>query len=177
MRRASWFVAAAIVVAGSVGADGPGQVEKKPVPRVGDVAKVPAGSSPVANPGRPKAAASPDPRATSLFRSAENLEKAGKKPGAIALYRDVMIRYPASPEASASSARIKALGGKVPTQDEIRPASPAEKANFTRAPKPRYASQDANRAAVDQAVGGMIGDAMSRPAATGGYQAQGGYSP
>jgi hypothetical protein len=177
MRRASWFVAAAIVVAVSVGADGPGQAEKKPVPRVGDVARAPAGSSPVAKPGRPKAASSPDPRATSLFRSAENLEKAGKKPGAISLYRDVMIRYPDSPEASASSTKIKALGGKVPTQAEIKPASPAEKGNFTRAPKPRYASQEATRAAVDQAIGGMVGDAMSRPAATGGYQTKGAYSP
>jgi hypothetical protein len=180
MRRAFWFVATAIVVAGSGGADGPGQVGKKPVPRAGDDAKAPPRSPAVANPRRPKAAASPDPRASSLFRSAENLEKAGKNPGAIGLYRDVIIRYPASPEASASAARIMALGGKVPTQAEINPAPPAEKANFTRAPKPRYASQEATRAAVDQALGGMVGDAMSRSAApspAGGYQAGGAYSP
>ncbi len=181
MRRASWFVAAALIVAVTVGADRPGQVGKKPVPRGGDAAKVPAGSPAVANSGRTKAfASSPDPRATSLFRSAENLEKAGKKPGAIGLYRDVMIRFPTSPEAPASATRIKALGGKVPTQAEINPAPPAEKANFTRAPKPRYASQEANRAALDQAVGGMIGDAMSQPAATGpagGYLTKGSYSP
>jgi hypothetical protein len=115
-----------------------------------------------------------------LFRSAENLEKAGKKPGAIGLYRDVLIRYPESPEAADAASRIKALGGKMPTQAEIRPAPPAEKANYTRAPKPKYASQEANRAALNESLGGMIGDAMSRPAPSGpagNYTGGGAYGP
>ena len=57
---------------------------------------------------------------------------------------------------------------------EVHPAPPAEQAKFTRAAKPRYASQEANRAALNQA----IGNAMSQPAgASGGYSAGGGYSP
>ena len=107
-----------------------------------------------------------------MFRSAQNLEKTGKKPGAIGLYRDVLIRYPESPEATESAARLKALGGKVPDPSEIKPAPPPTEAKFTRVPKPKYASQEANRAAMIQALGGMVGSAASQPAgggATGGY--------
>jgi hypothetical protein len=123
---------------------------------------------------QPKTKASADPRATSLFRSAQNLEKVGKKPGAIGLYRDVLIRYPESPEATESAARLKALGGKIPAPSEINPAPAPEEAKFTRVPKPKYASQEANRAAVNQALGGMVGGAASQGGG-GGYGNQGGY--
>jgi hypothetical protein len=114
-----------------------------------------------------------DPRATSLYRSAENLEKSGKKPGAINLYRDVVIRYPDSPEATQATARLKALGGKIPDATEIHPAAPPEEAKFVRAPKPKYASQAANREALNQAIGG----AMSQPAGGGGYGGSAPYAP
>jgi len=164
MKQTTWLISVTILVVGSIAADKPDQTGKKPA----------AGVEPTTKPipktrAMPKAteAASPtvaaDPRATSLFRSAQNLEKNGKTPGAIGLYRDVLIRYPQSPEANESTARIKALGGKVPAPSEIRPAPPAEEAKFIRAPKPKYASQDANRAAINQ----MIGGAISQPAVSG----------
>ena len=181
MRRESWLLSSLIVVAGSVGADSPVQVGKEPGPRVESKAQTPKGP-PAANvQGQPDAPASAvDPRATSLFRSAQNLEKSGKKPGAIGLYRDVLIRYPRSPEASESATRIRALGGKIPAPSEVNPAPPAETANFIRPPKPKYASQEANRAVLNQALGGMIGGAVSRPAPNGpngSYQTKGPYAP
>src|SRR5262249_46974428 len=80
------------------------------------------------------------------------------------LYRDVLIHYPTSPEASQATARLKALGGKIPDPSEIHPAPPPEEAKFVRAPKPKYASQAKNREALNQAIGGMGGGAMSQPA-------------
>jgi hypothetical protein len=170
----------------SVAADPPDPAAKKPAPSV--EAKTKPGAATKANPkpapkADPKAkakaaAAVPDPRATSLFRSAVNLEKSGKKPGAIGLYRDVLIRYPGSPEAQLAAERVKALGGKLPEPSEIRPAPPPEEAKFTRAPKPKYASQDANRAALEQSLGGMINNAATPPAAGGGsYGGQAPYAP
>lgn len=179
MRRSTWLRFLMIAAAGSLGADRPGPVGKGASPRPVDKAKAPGGSPPAVQ-ARPKAAATPDPRATSLLRSAQNLEKTGKKPGAIGHYRDVLIRYPESPEAPEAASRIKALGGKIPTQAEIRPAPPAEKAHYTRSPKPRYASQEANRAALNQTLGEMIGNAMSQPAPNGpavNYPGGGAYSP
>jgi hypothetical protein len=174
MRRAIWLLTLLIVVAVSVAADGPDRARKA-------AAKDKATTKAKAPAERPKAgsgSASPDARATSLFRSAQNLEAAGKKPGAIGLYRDVLIRYPASPEASQATARIKALGGKVPDPSEIKPAPPPEEAKFTRAPKPKYASQAANRAAVNEMLGGAVGGAMSPPAGGGGgYGGRAPYSP
>jgi hypothetical protein len=190
MRRATWHLSLLILVAGSVAADRPEQVAKKSGPRVEAKekakakakvkAKVSGGSPRAAVQASSKPTASPDLRASSLFRSAQNLEKDGKNPGAIGLYRDVLIRYPASPEASESAARIKALGGKMPAPSEINPAPPAEEAKFTRPPKPKYASQEATRAALNQALGGMIGSAASQPASNGpanGYRNRGSYSP
>jgi hypothetical protein len=184
MRRVTWLFLSSIVLAATIGADGPVQVRKRPVLRSEADAKAKAkvkaedaGKSPPAAQERPGPPASPDQRATSLFRSGQNLEKAGKTPGAIGLYRDVMIRYPESPEATESAARIKILGGKLPAPSEINPAPPAEAAKFSRPPKPRYASQGANRAALNQALGGMIGGAMSGPAPNGNYRNKGAYSP
>jgi hypothetical protein len=183
MYRKTWLVSIAIGVVGSVAADRPGTSAPAPAPAKRAVAqgqaRKPTNSSvaPAAVPRASTPSAHADPRATSLFRSAQNLEKAGKKPGAIGLYRDVLIRYPESPEAPGSLARIKALGGKVPAPSEIRPAPPAEAGKFTRAPKPRFASQAANRAAVNQALGGMLGNAVQQPAGSGSGYGQGGYSP
>jgi hypothetical protein len=131
--------------------------------RTGSVAK--GDSTPVA-----------DPRATSLFKSAQNLEQAGKAAAAIGLFRDVLIKYPRSPEASMATARLTALGGKIPTPAEIKPAPPPEKASFTRAPKPKYASQAAARAAMNQAIGGMINQPSPAPSG-GGYGAAPGRAP
>ena len=162
-----------MMVIGTVAADRPDPVAKttKPGAPVKAVAGAPA--TPVAAVAQPKAKAA-DPRATSLFRSALNLEKGGKKPGAIGLYRDVLIKYPESPEATESATRLKALGGKIPTPAEINPAPPPEEAKFTRVPKPKYASQEANRAALNQAIGGMVGGAATQGGG-GGYGSQGGY--
>ena len=91
----------------------------------------------------------------------------------------MLIRYPESREATESAARLKALGGKIPGPSEINPAPPPEEAKFTRVPKPKYASQEANRAALNEAVGGMVGGAASQGVGGmgggGGYGAQGGY--
>lgn len=51
-------------------------------------------------------------RAATTLRSAANLEKAGKIPGAIGLYRGIVKDYPGTPQAEAASARIAALGGR-----------------------------------------------------------------
>jgi len=171
MKRATWLFSTVVVVAGSIAADKPDQAGKtassglQTKAKDNDKAKekAPAGSPPATVQERPKAAVSVDPRASSLFRSAQNLEKTGKTPGAISLYRDVLIRYPECPEAPASTERIKALGGKLPAPSEIHPAPPPEEAKFIRAPKPKYASQEANRAALNQ----MIGGAISQPAVSG----------
>lgn len=170
-----------IMVLGSVAADRPDTVAKTKTPPAGVQVKAAAGApaTPTAPGGQAKAKAAPDARATSLFRSAQNLEKGGKQPGAIGLYRDVLIRYPESPEATESAARLKALGGKIPAPSEISPAPPPDEAKFTRVPKPKYASQAANRAALNQAVGGMVGGAATQGpggvAGGGGYGNQGGY--
>jgi hypothetical protein len=182
MRRVTWLFLSSIVLAGTVGADGPVQAGKKRGPGLEATAKVEVpGRTPAASvQGRPTPSTAPDPRATSLFRSAQNLEKAGKTPGAIGLYRDVMIRYPESPEAPGSASRITALGGKLPAPAEIDPAPPAESAKFSRPPKPKYASQEANRAALNQALGGMVGGAVSGPTPNGpagNYRSKGAYSP
>jgi hypothetical protein len=180
MQRTSWLCSLLIVTLLAVAADKP---DKNKAPKT-STARAGASTKPKAPKGAPATSAAPkaqpatrpanDPRATSLFHSAQNLEKTGKAPGALGLYRDVMIRYPQSPEARQAEERIKALGGKVPAPSEINPAPPAEEAKFVRAPKPRYASQAANRAALNEAVGGMVGGAMSPPAAAGGYGNQGG---
>jgi hypothetical protein len=166
-----------IVVMGTVAADRPEPVAKSKTAPAGAQVKTKPGAAatPVAAAAQPKPKPTPDARATSLFRSAQNLEKVGKKPGAIGLYRDVMIRYPDTPEAADSGARLKALGGKVPDPSEIKPAPPPEDAKFTRVPKPKYASQAANRAALNEAVGGMVGGAAAQGGGGGGYGTQGGY--
>jgi hypothetical protein len=176
MRGVTRLVPFLIVVVGTVAADRPDSVAKPSTPPAAAQVKARAGApaKAVATVGQPKPKAAPDARATSLFRSAQNLEKVGKKPGAIGLYRDVMIRYPESPEAVESGARLKVLGGKVPEPSEIKPAPPPEEAKFTRVPKPKYASQEANRAALNEAVGGMVGGA-AQGGGGGGYGTQGGY--
>src|SRR5690349_7364797 len=118
MYRKPWLVSIAIGVVGSIAADRPGTSTPAPAPAAAAVKKAvaptrspePTASAPSAVPRTSPPGAHADPRATSLFRSAQNLEKAGKKPGPIGLYRDVLIRYPESPEAPGSLARIKALG-------------------------------------------------------------------
>jgi hypothetical protein len=63
---------------------------------------------------KPAPAAKPvDPavRATTLLRSARNLEEARKNAGALTLYRSVVQDYPGTPQAATASERIKVLGG------------------------------------------------------------------
>jgi hypothetical protein len=176
MRRLTWVVSCLIIV-GLAAADEPAPTAKKAGPQA-DVkenvktkakGKAAAGSQGAAVAAKSKTARSTDPRATSLLVSAQNLEKTGKKTGAIGLYRDLLIKYPDSLEAPEATIRLQALGGKVPDPSEIKPAPPAEKTKLTRAPKPRYASQEANRAALDQSLGGMIQSAATPPPATGPY--------
>jgi hypothetical protein len=182
LRRSTWLATSLIVAVVSTAADAqdkaakPSTSSSKSAP--GAKAKAKASSGTPAKPAAAAAAPSPanDPRATSLFQSAQNLEKTGKKPGAIGIYRDVMIRYPDSPEAREAEGRLKALGGKVPEPSEIKPAPPPEEAKFVRGAKPKYASQAASRAALNEAIGGMVGGAAGQPAAGGGgYGNQGGY--
>jgi hypothetical protein len=164
------------MVAVAVAADKPEKASKTSTAKAAANASAKAPKGAPTTSAAPKGKAANDPRATSLFRSAENLEKTGKKPNAIGMYRDVMIRYPNSPEAREAEERIKALGGRVPAPSEINPAPPAEGAKFVRAPKRKYASQEANRAALNEAIGGAVGGAMSGPAAGGGgYGNGGGY--
>jgi len=190
MQRARRLFTLAIVLAVFVAADQAGaagkktekKAEVKPAAKAKVEAKVKGSGTAVAAAGgagassQPKNAV-PDARATSLFRSAENLEKAGKKPGAIGMYRDLLIKYPESPEAPETARRLTALGGKLPDPSEINPAPPASEAKFTRVPKPKYASQAAQRAALNEAIGG----AMSQPSATGGggggYGGRAPYAP
>jgi len=169
-RRFSFLVT--VMVMGTIAADRPDPVAKTTTAGASVKATAGAPAKPVAAAEQPKTKAV-DPRAASLFRSAQNLEKVGKKPGAIALYRDVLIKYPESPEATESATRLKALGGKIPAPSEINPAPPPEEAKFTRVPKPKYASQEANRAALNQAIGGVVGGAAS-PGGGGVYGNQGG---
>ena len=179
MRGVTWRFSFLIVVMGTVAADRPVPIAKTTTAATQVKAAAGAPAKPGAAAGQPKSKSAFDPRATSLFRSAQNLEKVGKKPGAIGLYRDVLIRYPESREATESATRLKALGGKIPGPSEIHPAPPPEEAKFTRVPKPKYASQEANRAALNEAVGGMVGGAASQGVGGmgggGGYGAQGGY--
>lgn len=56
-------------------------------------------------PPSPKDAAS----AATLFKSAQNLDRAGKTAGAVEHYRRVVASYPSSPEAAPSAARLKVL--------------------------------------------------------------------
>jgi hypothetical protein len=180
-RPVTWLLALLGMLAVTVAADPPDKTAKKPATPVDAKARAkPAASkgSQTAPGGAQPGAAAPDARASSLFRSAQNLEKSGKTPGAIGLYRDVLIRYPVSPETAPAMERLKALGGKVPGPSEINPAPPPEEAKFTRAPKPKYASQEANRAALNNALGGAVGNAASAPAAGGGgYGGRSPYAP
>jgi hypothetical protein len=51
-------------------------------------------------------------RAATTLRSAQNLEKAKKIPGALGLYRQIVKDYPETPEAKVAAERIKTLGGQ-----------------------------------------------------------------
>jgi hypothetical protein len=51
-------------------------------------------------------------RAATALRSAQNLEKAKKIPGAMGLYRQLIKDYPGTPQAKEAAERIKGLGGK-----------------------------------------------------------------
>src|SRR5437588_4031766 len=153
MRRLTGIVSCVMVLAFSVAADEPDQAGKRAGPKVEiksktdtkakgkgnskSKSKVAGPSSTAAGTEKSKAVNSTDPRATSLFVSAQNLEKTGKKPGAIALYRDLLIKYPESLEAPDATARLKSLGGKIPAPSEIKPAPPPEKGKFTRPAKPK----------------------------------------
>jgi hypothetical protein len=55
--------------------------------------------------------ANPAARAATLLRSAQNLDKAGKSAGALALYRQVVQEYPGTPQATMATGRIQALSG------------------------------------------------------------------
>lgn len=55
--------------------------------------------------------ASPD-RAATLLKSAQNLEKAKKAPGALKMYRDILKSYPDTPAAKTAAERVKALEEK-----------------------------------------------------------------
>lgn len=178
MRRLTWVVSCLVIV-GLAAADEPGPTTKNAGPqaegkdnvktKAKGKGKAAAGSQGAAAAVKSKPTPSTDPRATSLLVAAQNLEKTGKKPGAIGLYRDLLIKYPDSLEAPEATIRLQALGGKVPDPSEIKPAPPAEKTKLTRAPKPKYASQSANRAALDQSLGGIIQSAATPPPATGPY--------
>jgi hypothetical protein len=54
--------------------------------------------------------ADPVARATTLIRSAQNLEATGKLAGALAIYRQVVQEYPGTPQAVTAAGRIQALG-------------------------------------------------------------------
>lgn len=49
-------------------------------------------------------------RAASLLKSAQNLEKSGKTSAALSYYKDIVKKYPDTPQAKTAAARIKALG-------------------------------------------------------------------
>ncbi len=51
----------------------------------------------------------PAATAATLYKSAQNLDKAGKTAGAVEHYRRVVASYPGSPEAAPSAARLKVL--------------------------------------------------------------------
>src|SRR5262249_36579647 len=90
MRRTSWLSSLLIVtlISVAVAADKP---DKEKTPKTSSAKpaakanpKAPKGASAKAAPGaQPTARPANDPRATSLFRSAQNLEKTGKNAGAI----------------------------------------------------------------------------------------------
>jgi hypothetical protein len=183
MRRATWLMCLGIVLAVPVAfaADKPEKAAKPEAKtKTSAASTTTATAAPKPGTAAPKpGTAVPDARATSLFRSAQNLETAGKSAGAVGMYRDLLIRYPLSPEAPQATARIKALGGKLPAPSEIHPAPPPQEAKFTRAPKPKYASQAATRAALNEAMSGAVGGAMSQPAGGGGasYGGRAPYAP
>src|SRR5438552_4125318 len=124
-RWATWLLSSLTMLAVSVAADEPDRASKKPAPKLETKAKIrsktEAKAKPAASSTPKQGTATPDPRALTLFHSAESLEKAGKKPGAIALYRDVLIKYPESPEAAQAAEHLKDLGGKLPDPSEIHP--------------------------------------------------------
>lgn len=99
------------------------------VVRVVKVADAPAGRRPstrkAAKSGTPKAAdatakgatvrkAAPDPaaRASLLLKMGQGLEKSGKTAGAVDFYRQVVKRYPDTPQARTAAARVKAIEAK-----------------------------------------------------------------
>lgn len=95
--------------------------------------------------------------ASSLLKSGQNLEKLGKKAGAIEFYSQVVNEFPGSDEAKTAEERIKALGGKVAPKKESKRSidTTPGTGNFPRPVKRRYASQEGARQALDQAMGQM----------------------
>ena len=86
--------------------------------------------------------------ADTLLRSAENLEKAGKNPGAIEFYQRVVKRYPNTKEAQTATGRLRVLGGEVPSPDQYEEPTPTDGSpigHFTRPKKRRYVPQEAVR--------------------------------
>jgi hypothetical protein len=73
---------------------------------------VPAPAVKAARPAYFPKAADPAKVAATMLKSAQNLERAKKIPGALSIYRDVAKNHPGTPEAKVAAERIEALSGK-----------------------------------------------------------------
>lgn len=60
-------------------------------------------------------------RAATMLQSSRNIAKLGNREGAIASYRDVVIKFPDTIEAAEALAELKRLGGEPPSPEEIKP--------------------------------------------------------
>lgn len=85
----------------------------KPVPKASpekaQPKSEPAGETAPAASDRPKGSGAMPTKAASLLRSAQSLERLGKTSSALNYYREIVTKYPKSPQAKTASARIQEL--------------------------------------------------------------------
>lgn len=95
---------------------GPPVVEEPPKPLIEEATEADLEPEP-AEPPKPRRSA----RAATMLRSSRNIAKLGNREGAIASYRDVVIKFPDTIEAAEALAELKRLGGEPPSPEEIKP--------------------------------------------------------
>jgi YHS domain-containing protein len=91
--------------------DDPSPTKHSPKPAAQPKVKAdpPRDEPPTPSNTKPAMASDPASKASSLFRSAQSLDKLGKTSAALGYYRQIVAKYPDAPQAKPAAARIKEL--------------------------------------------------------------------
>jgi len=94
-------------------------------------------------------------RAQTLYSAGKNLEDLGKNNGAIQFYQQTVMECRGTAESVQSIRRLKALGGRVPTQCESLPVKVPDPWSPPH-PRPRYASTEEYGRKIDQMINNAL---------------------